>query len=89
MVKRILKQSNDKMVIVSQWTSVLGIIADHLTRQRIEFVELTGKTPIKSRNDIVCSFNKPNTSERVRLAVCFMSIHNETQNSIFTVIGAF
>lgn len=76
MVKRILKQSNDKMVIVSQWTSVLGIIADHLNRERIEFVELTGKTPIKSRNDIVCSFNQPHTSERVRFSHLF---HVNTQ----------
>lgn len=69
MVQRILKDTDDKMVIVSQWTSVLNIVADHLQRESIDFVELTGKTPIKLRNDIVVNFNQSRTSrERVRLA---------------------
>lgn len=66
LVKEILGETDDKVVVVSQWTSVLDIIARHLQRERIYFVELNGKTPIKIRNDIVVSFNKPNSRERVR-----------------------
>lgn len=78
MVARILKETKDKVVIVSQWTSVLNIVADQLRRKGIHFVELNGKTPIKTRNDIVVSFNQPHTCERVRLnminRIHFMSI---------------
>lgn len=40
-------------------------MADFLHRERVHYVELTGKTAIKDRNDIVVSFNKPHTPERV------------------------
>lgn len=64
-VKRILRETNDKIVVVSQWTSFLGIVADFLNRERVHYVELTGKTPIKDRNNIVVSFNNPSSPERV------------------------
>lgn len=67
LVNKILNNSDDKIVIVSQWTSVLDIVAAFLHREKVHYVELNGKTPIKSRNDIVVSFNKPNTSERVNI----------------------
>lgn len=68
MVVRIMKETKDKMIIISQWTSVLNIVGDHLKSKDLKFVELTGKTPIKLRNDIVVSFNQSHKSERVRLA---------------------
>lgn len=66
-VKRILRETNDKIVVVSQWTSFLGIVADFLNRERVHYVELTGKTPIKDRNNIVVSFNNPSSPERVSI----------------------
>lgn len=66
-VKRVLRETNDKIVIVSQWTSFLNIVSDFLNRERVHYVELTGKTAIKDRNDIVVSFNDPHTPERVSL----------------------
>lgn len=41
------------------------------SNQRVHYVELTGKTPIKDRNDIVVSFNKANSPERVSLTIDF------------------
>lgn len=64
-VKRILRESDDKIVVVSQWTTFLSIVADFLNRERVHYVELTGKTPIKDRNNIVVSFNNPDSPERV------------------------
>lgn len=64
-VKDVMSSTTDKLVIVSQWTSVLDVFARYLRKERICFVEFTGKTPIKIRNDIVVSFNKPNSRERV------------------------
>lgn len=64
-MKRVLRESNDKVVVVSQWTTFLNIVADFLHREKVHYVELNGKTPIKDRNNIVVSFNNPNSRERV------------------------
>ncbi|XP_055621478.1 transcription termination factor 2 [Toxorhynchites rutilus septentrionalis] len=59
--------TDDKAVVVSQWSSVLDIVADHLTAKRIRHVSLTGKVPVKFRNDIVVEFNKQGTGPKIML----------------------
>lgn len=78
-VMRILRESNDKVVVVSQWTSFLSIVAEFLHRKRVHYVELTGKTPIKDRNNIVVSFNNPDSPERV--SVKFICCHSYVYSS--------
>lgn len=56
-VREVLDTTDDKIIIVSQWTSMLEIIATFFYEERIGFCELTGKTKINDRNDIVESFN--------------------------------
>lgn len=68
-VNKVLSDSSDKVVVVSQWTSVLDILARFLTREKYPFVELTGKTPIKLRNDIVVNFNNSATPQRVSQSI--------------------
>uniref|UniRef100_A0A182HHP9 Transcription termination factor 2 n=1 Tax=Anopheles arabiensis TaxID=7173 RepID=A0A182HHP9_ANOAR len=51
--------TDDKAIIVSQWTSMLDILATHLSERNVPFVSLTGKVQVKFRNDIVLDFNKP------------------------------
>uniref|UniRef100_A0A182JQY3 Transcription termination factor 2 n=1 Tax=Anopheles christyi TaxID=43041 RepID=A0A182JQY3_9DIPT len=51
--------TDDKAIIVSQWTSMLDILASHLSERNVPYVSLTGKVPVKFRNDIVVEFNKP------------------------------
>lgn len=65
-IETIQSAGDDKIVVVSQWTSMLNILAKFLDRKKFNFVELTGKTAIKLRNDIVVNFNKPTTQQRVR-----------------------
>lgn len=67
LVKRIIDETDDKVVVVSQWTTFLSIVAEFLHREKVHYVELNGKTPIKDRNNIVVSFNKPESPERVCL----------------------
>lgn len=55
---------------MSQWTSVLDLIARYLREDHIPYVELNGRTVIKLRNDIVLQFNKGETRQRV--SNCFM-----------------
>ncbi|KXJ73840.1 hypothetical protein RP20_CCG014912 [Aedes albopictus] len=59
--------SDDKAVIVSQWSSVLDIVAHHLSSKRVRYVSLTGKVPVKFRNDIVTDFNKQGSGPKVML----------------------
>uniref|UniRef100_A0A914XRH2 Transcription termination factor 2 n=1 Tax=Plectus sambesii TaxID=2011161 RepID=A0A914XRH2_9BILA len=56
-VEKVL-QSKDKCVIVSQWTSLLDIVAIHLKKRRVQFTEITGKVPIPERQDRVDQFNR-------------------------------
>lgn len=65
-IRQIQSEGDDKIVVVSQWTSVLNILANFLNRNKFNFVELNGKTAIKLRNDIVVNFNKPTSPQRVR-----------------------
>lgn len=66
-VNQILENTSDKIVIVSQWTSMLNIISKYLREDSIKYIELTGKTPINLRNAIVQSFNGKGR-ERVSIA---------------------
>lgn len=59
--------TNDKAVIVSQWTSFLDIVRQHLRQKRIFCCELNGKVPVKDRNDIVQSFNKQGSGPKIML----------------------
>lgn len=64
-MQKIIRETDDKIVVVSQWTSVLNIVRKFLQDAHVHCVELNGKTPIKFRNDIVVNFNNPNTPEKV------------------------
>ncbi|XP_058118533.1 transcription termination factor 2 [Anopheles ziemanni] len=59
--------TDDKAIIVSQWTSMLEILGQQLTRRHIHYVSLTGKVPVKLRNDIVVEFNKPTGKAKIML----------------------
>ncbi|KAH8343887.1 hypothetical protein KR084_001263, partial [Drosophila pseudotakahashii] len=63
----ILNSSDDKAIVVSQWTSVLNILRDHLYKDRVPTLSLDGSVPVKNRQDIVNQFNDPNNQKRVLL----------------------
>lgn len=56
-MQRILKQTTDKIVVVSEWATFLTIMAKYLDRDHIEYVKFVGGTPISKRNDIIAQFN--------------------------------
>ncbi|XP_015112039.1 transcription termination factor 2 [Diachasma alloeum] len=57
LLQEILKK-DEKVIIVSQWTSVLNIIAENLTKiKKATFKSLTGEVQVKDRGAIVDSFN--------------------------------
>ncbi|KAK9297412.1 hypothetical protein QLX08_008850 [Tetragonisca angustula] len=61
-------QKNDKMIIVSQWTSTLNIIASCLSSIKgASFDMFTGNVPIKERQGVMDSFNAPNRDPKILL----------------------
>lgn len=50
MIEKILQKSEDKLIIVSQWTTLLDIIALHLSSIKdATFSKFTGNVAIKDR----------------------------------------
>eukprot|EP00095_Tigriopus_kingsejongensis_P001924 maker-scaffold246_size239296-snap-gene-0.19 protein:Tk01924 transcript:maker-scaffold246_size239296-snap-gene-0.19-mRNA-1 annotation:"transcription termination factor 2" len=70
---RILKERFDetremeKAVIVSQWTSMLAIVREHIHSMGLKTCEINGKVPVKDRAEIVENFNRKNRKPHVML----------------------
>ncbi|XQJ27302.1 DNA repair and recombination protein RAD54, putative [Leishmania guyanensis] len=58
---------HDKLVIVSNFTQTLDIIAALCNSKRIAYFQLDGSTPIKKRQQLVDYFNVPDSQEVVFL----------------------
>ncbi|KPI86429.1 putative DNA repair and recombination protein RAD54 [Leptomonas seymouri] len=58
---------HDKLVIVSNFTQTLDIIAALCTSKQIAYFQLDGSTPIKKRQQLVDYFNVPGSQEIVFL----------------------
>ncbi|KAF8863799.1 hypothetical protein BDZ45DRAFT_722216 [Acephala macrosclerotiorum] len=56
MVRR-LSETKEKIVIVSNWTSTLDLIGQHLASLNLPFSRLDGKTPQDQRHSLVRAFN--------------------------------
>jgi SNF2 family DNA or RNA helicase len=55
-----LKNSNQKIIIFSEWIKVHKLIGQLLRKNKIGFVELNGKVPVKARGDLIRKFeNNP------------------------------
>lgn len=48
----------DKLIVVSQWTSMLDIVAAHMRKRDLEYCEIRGDVNLAKRNEIVERFNK-------------------------------
>ncbi|KAJ1529659.1 hypothetical protein ONE63_006419 [Megalurothrips usitatus] len=59
--------TEDKAIIVSQWTSMLNIIAKFLVDMKVKFAMLTGEVPVDKRQEIVNSFNQSGSGPQVLL----------------------
>merc|ERR1712018_797172 len=57
----------EKAVIVSQWTSMLLIIKNHVKNLGFKVSEINGQVPVKLRGGIVEDFNRKNGGAEVML----------------------
>ncbi|XP_053613826.1 transcription termination factor 2-like isoform X2 [Plodia interpunctella] len=64
---KILANKGDKAVVVSQWTSVLGLVERELTKERVKSVTLSGKVPVPARQKLIDAINDANNPTRVML----------------------
>jgi superfamily II DNA or RNA helicase len=62
-----LPKYNDKLVIVSNYTQTLDVLARLCQRKNVAFFQLDGNTPIKKRQELVDYFNIPTQREIVFL----------------------
>ncbi|GLV32180.1 lodestar [Carabus blaptoides fortunei] len=70
-IQRIIEEKvvaqGDKIIIVSQWTSMLQVVFVHLKQAKFHCEILDGKVPVHKRNEIVTSFNDPRVKTNVLL----------------------
>lgn len=72
MLLPIMRETTDKVVIVSEWTSFLEIIALHLDKYNFSHAFYTGKVTPNDRAAIKSKFNSTSTSPRVSKACCII-----------------
>ena len=59
--------SENKAIIVSQWTSYLSVARGLLELEGVKYCEINGTVPVKNRNDIIVKFNKPDSGIKIML----------------------
>lgn len=53
-----IHHNNRKIIIFSEWTTMLAIISRMLAKNGIGFTELTGKVPVKERKKVILEFEE-------------------------------
>lgn len=64
---KILRDTNDKIIVVSEWTSFLNLIKDHLRFVGHETLDYNGKMNSKLRSATINEFNDINNNKRILL----------------------
>ncbi|KAI9808215.1 MAG: hypothetical protein M1825_004672 [Sarcosagium campestre] len=58
LLKSVRSETSEKVVLVSNYTSMLDILQSHLTANSLSYVRMDGSTPASKRQDIVDRFNR-------------------------------
>ncbi|KAI9360000.1 hypothetical protein DFJ73DRAFT_816282 [Zopfochytrium polystomum] len=67
-LSKLRKETDEKVVLVSNWTQTLDIIAEELQLRELPFLRLDGQTEVSKRQPLIDKFNKSNASEHF----CFL-----------------
>lgn len=67
LLKKNIFPTGDKAIIVSQWTSLLKLIANHLKEEGITFCSLDGSVKIPDRQGLIDQLNNANNSCKIML----------------------
>jgi DNA repair and recombination protein RAD54B len=63
MLRKLSEETSEKVVLVSNYTATLDILAQHLSSLSLPYLRLDGSTPAAKRQAIVDTFNKTCASE--------------------------
>ncbi|KAI9733457.1 MAG: helicase [Claussenomyces sp. TS43310] len=63
MLKCVSEETTEKIVIVSNYTSTLDLLGQHLTSLSLPYLRLDGSTPSHKRQDLVDDFNKSSSTK--------------------------
>lgn len=63
MVKHLSETTSEKVVLVSNYTSTLDLLGQHLSRLSLPFLRLDGSTPAAKRQGLINQFNKTDASK--------------------------
>jgi DNA repair and recombination protein RAD54B len=63
MVKHLSKMTSEKIVLVSNYTSTLDLLGQHLSGLSLPFLRLDGSTPAAKRQGLINQFNKTDASK--------------------------
>lgn len=66
-LKQLLHDTNDKIIVVSEWTSYLRLIKDHLELVGHETLDFNGTIDAKERSKTLNEFNNVNNNKRILL----------------------
>ncbi|XP_044739625.1 transcription termination factor 2 [Chrysoperla carnea] len=66
-LKKTALAKGEKAIVVSQWTSMLKIIEEHLVKEGIKCATLDGKVPVNKRMILVDDFNRPSSDIQILL----------------------
>lgn len=71
MVKEKVLHTDDKAIIVSQWPSMLNLIAKQLSQYKVKTELFSGAVPMVHRNKIVDEFNNLKGGVKVNINIIF------------------
>ncbi len=67
LLEELANLSNNKVLIFSQFTKMLRLLADTFTKKGVSFYQLDGSTPVKQRAAMVENFQQPGNSTNIFL----------------------
>lgn len=78
--------TNDKAIIVSQWTSVLSMFSFFLDQKKVSYCSITGGVPVNLRNEIVMDFNNAESKTKVQYFYIYPNITKKKRFLTFCLI---
>lgn len=86
---QVILQGEDKVVVVSQWVSLLDLIHNVLKQKKVKCATLTGQVPVKDRADIVARFNEKGHGPRVSVNLGFIHFNSSSNCTIYFSFNQF
>ncbi|XP_062123226.1 transcription termination factor 2 [Drosophila sulfurigaster albostrigata] len=66
-LQKLLQETNDKIIVVSQWTSYLAVIKNRLDEMGHETLDFNGKMDASERGESLSEFNNTSNNKRILL----------------------